>query len=420
MNAPQEQMGSGSSSDMKKNGSRKKFFILLSACILLCAAVILIIFQQKQAVVSEPRTLRVSLYPIVPDMERYKKAVTMNWEAKHPDIKLELVDWYCYDEDLPDDLDVFVFDGIYLTEYLEKGYLLPIPEEAIQDIEDFIPFTTDGLRKDGNFCAVPQLICTSLLYTRKGDTELAGVSDTVMLYEKLGDRKNQSEVPDENEGLLIDMSGGTSKVIMYLDAQIDYSDTYTEYEDLPVKETFSEEALDLLRLLVKMGGAAQVKYKSESDELYERARWFAEGKGRAYIGYSETMAMMGDGVNEIDFRLFSYSDRGGVPLFSVDLAGVNAKISDDKKELAYELVDMITSEEAMAKVVMPEGIGTPQYLLPARIHIYDLLSEASPVNGQLKVIALDPKNKFLRMGSNAHEYISNTKKELPDLVFPKE
>ena len=44
--------------------------------------------------------------------------------------KLELVDWYCYDEDLPDDLDVFVFDGIYLTEYLEKGYLLPIPEEA--------------------------------------------------------------------------------------------------------------------------------------------------------------------------------------------------------------------------------------------------------------------------------------------------
>ena len=54
----------------------------------------------------------------------------MNWEAKHPDMKLELVDWYCYDEDLPDDLDVFVFDGIYLTEYLEKGYLLPIPEEA--------------------------------------------------------------------------------------------------------------------------------------------------------------------------------------------------------------------------------------------------------------------------------------------------
>lgn len=84
----------------------------------------------KKAGVSETRTLRVSLYPIVPDMERYKKAVTMNWEAKHPDTKLELVDWYCYDEDLPDDLDVFVFDGIYLTEYLEKGYLLPIPEEA--------------------------------------------------------------------------------------------------------------------------------------------------------------------------------------------------------------------------------------------------------------------------------------------------
>ena len=81
---------------------------------------------------------------------------------------------------------------------------------------------------------------------------------------------------------------------------------------------------------------------------------------------------------------------------------------------------MITSEKAMAKIVMPEGSGTPQYLLPPRIHIYNQLSEAAPVYGKLKTIALDPKNRFLRMGSNAHEYISNTKKELPDLVFPKE
>ena len=118
MNEHQKQIDSGSSSDVKKNGSRKKFFILLSACILLCAAVILILSQQKKAGVSETRTLRVSLYPIVPDMERYKKAVTMNWEAKHPDTKLELVDWYCYDEDLPVRISRMIWMCSFLTAYI--------------------------------------------------------------------------------------------------------------------------------------------------------------------------------------------------------------------------------------------------------------------------------------------------------------
>lgn len=32
------------------------------------------------------------------------------------------------------------------------------------------------------------------------------------------------------------MSGGTTKVVMYLDAQIDENNTYTEYSDLLEKE----------------------------------------------------------------------------------------------------------------------------------------------------------------------------------------
>lgn len=230
----------------------------------------------------------------------------------------------------------------------------------------------------------------------------------------------QSEIPEENEGLLIDMSGGTTKVTMYLDAQIDRSNEYTEYPDLPDQEVFSGETLDLLRLLVKMGGEAQVRYEPEDDELYVRGKWFAAGKGRAYIGYSEEMSVMGDAVNDMDFRLFSYSDKGGVPLFYVVLAGVNAKISDDKKELAYELVDLITSEETMKKVVMPDESSHPQYLLPARIHIYDQLGETLPVYEKLKSIVLNPENRVLRIGSNAHTYISNSKKALTEKIFAQE
>ena len=74
----------------------------------------------------------------------------------------------------------------------------------------------------------------------------------------------------------------------------------------------------------------------------------------------------------------------------------------------------------MTEIVNPDGSGSPQYLLPARIHIYDLLGESLPVYGRLKPIVLNPENRFLRMGSNAHEYISNTKKVLPEMVFSEE
>lgn len=416
----QKQNDSGPSSDRKTVSDRKGKYTPLFVCIIIFVILALIIFQRKNIREAEDITLRASLYPVVPDMESYENAVIGRWKAEHPDINLELVDWYCYGEDLPDDLDVFVFDGIFLSEYLEKGYLLPIPEEAVRDKEDFVPFAIDGLRENGEFCAVPQFLCTSLLYTRKDDTELADVSDIVTLYEKIGDRKTQTEIPEDKEGLLIDMSGGTTKVTMYLDAQIDQNDEYTEYADLPVQGTFSEEVLDLLRMLVKMGGEAQVKYEPENGELYVRSKWFSEGKGRAYIGFSEEMSEMGEYVNAIDFRTFSYSEKAGVPLFSVDLAGVNAKISDEKKELAYELVDLITGEETMTEIVNPDGSGSPQYLFPARIHIYDLLGESLPVYGRLKPIVLNPENRFLRMGSNAHEYISNTKKVLPEMVFSEE
>ena len=88
MNEHQKQIDSGSSSDVKKNGSRKKFFILLSACILLCAAVILILSQQKKAGVSETRTLRVSLYPIVPDKN-------WSWSTGIVMMRISRMIWMC-------------------------------------------------------------------------------------------------------------------------------------------------------------------------------------------------------------------------------------------------------------------------------------------------------------------------------------
>lgn len=417
-------------STRKADESRNKnigIYLLFLVSIVLCVALVLFTYNNKTEkqngsgqvqAEDSPQTLSVALYEYVPDLESVKRDISEAWKEAHPDVGLQFVSWSCYSDELPEDLDVFVFDAIYLSEYIEHGNLLPIPEETIKNKEDIIPFALDGCKEGGKLYAVPQILCTNLLYTRKEDTELSGVTDLLTLYEKMGDRELQTEIPEENEGLMIDMSGGTTKVCMYLDAEIDYNKTHTDYKDLPVQPSLTEETLVLLRLLTKMGGKAQVLYEPEDYEPYIRARWFSEGKGRAFIGFSEAMSVMGDYVNEIDFRAFSYSDSEDIPLLFADAIGVNSKIDESKKELAFDLAEIITCEETMYKVMAPEkSDGTPQYLLPARVTVYDRLKEDYPLYAGLEEIVLNPKNHLFRMGANAREYIANTKKVLPELIF---
>ncbi len=75
---------------------------------------------------------------------------------------------------------------------------------------------------------------------------------------------------------------------------------------------------------------------SEDSGWFPYARKFAEGMGNAYIGFSESMDVMEESASELDFRLFSMTDDKDIPVFYVDAAAVNAKISDEKKALAIE------------------------------------------------------------------------------------
>ena len=158
----------------------------------------------------------------MPDPARFQEAVRVAWEREHPDIGLHFADWDCYVSDPDQALDVFVFDAIYLSSFVDEGYLLPIPEETIRNREDLFAFALEDCRSGEALYALPQLLCTDFLYTRKSDDALTGVSDLVALYDVLGDRQLQSVIPEENECLLINLSGVLlTKTMMYLDALMD-------------------------------------------------------------------------------------------------------------------------------------------------------------------------------------------------------
>ena len=357
--------------------------------------------------------LEVALFPYVPDMDRFEAAVSAAWEQQHPDVPLHFVEWDCYKSDPGEALDVFVFDSIYLTSFAQQGYLLPVPEEKVREKDGFLPFALEGCRVDGELFAVPQLLCADFLYTRSNDRELASVSDVMSLYGVLGDRKTQSVIPGENEGLLINLSDTLlTKTVMYLDALTDERQGYSEYADLPDPAHLRGDAVEHLRALWKMGGEEQVTYWPEDGDAYVRARWFTEGKGRAYIGYSEALAAMGDYADEVTLRLFSYGDEQNIPLFYTDVVGVNAQIDEGKRELAFDLVNVLTSAEVLEQASLKADGSGPQYLLMSRGSVYDKLGEDYPLYRQLKQVVESPGNRVFRMGANAREYLPEMEKAL--------
>ena len=166
--------------------------LLAAACLFLCGC--------GSAFAQE--TLTLALYQGFPNYEEFEKTVRKSWQEIHPETELEIVDWNCYGENVPEDLDVFVIDATNLDLFAEKGFLLPLSEEDIREYDDLIPFFLDGCRVNGTIYVVPQILCTDMLYTREDDAELHDVRDLATLRTALGD-----------SGLLMDKGSATIAVL---------------------------------------------------------------------------------------------------------------------------------------------------------------------------------------------------------------
>ncbi|GAA0738299.1 thiamine pyridinylase [Clostridium oceanicum] len=390
-----------------------------SLSILFAFLIIFTLFSGLNVKAFEPNksyeTLNVALYGYVPDSIRFKKAVQNEWNKKEPNIKLNFVDWDCYSEDPPKDLDVFVFDAIYLSRFIKQGYLSEISKEDIKNKNDIIPFAMKGCTEKGSAYAIPQIICTNLLYSRKGDMDIEKVNSVFDLYDKLGKNKSEDIIPDDNKGLLFDMSGGTSKVCMYLDSLIDTTQEYTKFSSLPNVNEIDADSTRSLSLLQSMAGKEQANYWPENNDAYIRAKWFMNGKGRAYIGYTEAMSNMKEFVNDINFKTISLSRNSDIPIFYGDVVGINSSITNlYKKEKAIELANIVADEKTMVNAVSPdENNKYPQYLLPARKSVYHDLESKYPVYGNLYKIANKSNNKLFRVGPDIREWLKEAKKVIP-------
>lgn len=343
-------------------------------------------------------TLNVALYPYVPEYGSFEETALQCFREIHPEVELNFVEWDCYSGTVPDDLDVFVFDTVCLDTYVKNGFLLPLDREDIADADDLIPAFLEGSLADGTVYAVPQMLCTDLLYTRKDDTDLLDVKSIAELYGILEDGE-----------LLIEKSGTTTEICRYLQAVMDSRQGWTDSFPPLEEGSLSDEAVLSLEWVDGMW-EAQEETAREDTGLYFYAKRFAEGSGRACIGFTEAMSAMGSAAEETEFRLVSMTDDENIPVFFMDAASVNAKIADEKKTAAVDLLNMITGKDFMKRVC--ENEGKPRYILASRYSVYYALSEDYPIYAALRDIVTVPDARVFRIAPDGWAYITESKKNM--------
>jgi thiamine pyridinylase len=151
---------------------------------------------------AQATSLKVALYPYVPRIDQFKTVIADAWEKVEKDVPIIWAEnWdggYSYNPQ--NDYDLFVFDATYLTYFKNEGCLLGIPEDRVEKPDDFLTFIREGLSKNGQFWAIPQLGCTEYLIYKKTDQPLTGATTMTEVITALGKCSYYGNTPPCSHG----------------------------------------------------------------------------------------------------------------------------------------------------------------------------------------------------------------------------
>lgn len=180
----------------------------------------LLLFLGVNNVFATPITLKVGVYPYVPRIAQFKNVIQAQWEKAQPNVKLifvEIAQWDGgYSTTPSDDLDVFVFDSIYFNSFLSKGFLAPIAENEIKNLDDFFEYAIEGVQHKGKYYGIPQLGCSNILFYKKNDIKMAQVKSIQDMKDTLGTCTYKGVKPSSDIGLMLNLKGKTTNASYYL------------------------------------------------------------------------------------------------------------------------------------------------------------------------------------------------------------
>jgi len=380
--------------------------------------------DKKNSIISEQPscelTLNIGLYPDVPRLEQFEETINKAWKKKHPHIELVFQNWWDggYKKE-PQGLDLFIFDGVFLEDYISKGYLLPLKENDIHDFDDLLYYAKEGVKdKDSDeYFGIPQIACRSLLFYRKDDIELQNANSLSHLRKVIGKSTFDTVLPPMGEGLMIDFSSQTTNGYYYLEA-IEYISKENLSGDIRVKKRHTQESCPIanishLRQLTSM--------KHASDSNINRAEKFSLGFGRAYVGYSESMTSLNKKTrDEIEFKYLPFSDNDHVSHFYTDIVGIHPKVLGKKMEsYTLDLANMLTSTKTFINATCATSQNPVlQYLLPVRHNTFKAMSKKYPIYSKFyNLLTRSQDVRLFKMKKGAALWMKKNKQRITKRIF---
>ncbi|MBD2579891.1 hypothetical protein [Oscillatoria sp. FACHB-1406] len=322
-------------------------------------------------------TLRVLLYPYVPDRLSLFQKIEGEFEKANPEVDLQLVD----NPDLVADYysgglqkasaDVYEVDTILLSDLIQLGKISKIDFPK----ENFSKEAIAAVTRNGETYAVPHWLCGNFLFYRKGDTELASAKTWNDVSTILKQR---------NEALFVDLKGSSTLGEWYFTVLSELVGVERAQQSISQSTLLNSEVTTSLTSLLGLCPDGFCRSNDLHDRTGYYSRAFIARKSSAYIGYSESIhygiqyaldnCTSTSGclsINDIavrrlpPFRENSMSKGVGW----VDGLAVDSSLTGQKRSLAISFINYLVSEAAYKTVLEPEWMEAPKYLLPARLNV---------------------------------------------------
>jgi thiamine pyridinylase len=332
-------------------------------------------------------SLKVALYPYVPESRELFSKLEQVFEAKHPEVNLQLIESHLdsqsgniisLSEDyyngglLKTQADVYEIDTVLLQAMIEAKKIQPIelPDRR------FVPSTYKAITFDKKIWGTPHWVCGNFLFYKKDDLAIKNASSLNELTDAF----------KQDEPLFIDLKGKSTLGEWYLTGLAASDGNRSSLIKKIQSKRIDSAALKMVNKLLSLCPSGYCR----SDQLHSRvgfyAREFARGKARAYIGYSESLHYALQEIkqncgsidscldeNEIAVREIPALTSKGKQVGWTDVLSLSSDLPPDKKKLAMQFINFLTSWEGFRLVLNPEKASAPRYLLPALV-----LSKNSP------------------------------------------
>ena len=312
-------------------------------------------------------TLTYAVFPYIPDVDYYQEIIERRWAEIEPDIELVRAEWDCYDDGVPDGIDVIMYDAVMRDALIENDWIQPIDRNTVQDVEDIFPFALEGLTADGRLYGIPVFLCGNFLIY---DLDCADLADA----EHLTDLAQESEILVINSRLEMNRPQYIYEIL---------ADTLRE-----ANPTVGSDADDLMALVDKLAVDAH-----EEDDDPQVALAYDSGTGKGYIGFSESIRLLSKRIARTGIKAISFSDQYDLPRVYVDAVAVNSKEKGQRYEKCIELMNVIAEADVLSSLSVKDGI--PQYILLARRSPYEPLADRFPLYAQMESLAFNENNQTI-------------------------